>query len=178
MSPCSSRLRDRKCCLCSLNERNPLISEYRMSVLAVYSLVISHPGPIFGRSNANMYETNVPTASNSFTEKADLESSITHHNSNVPATSNGSIENAEPEILTTPDNPNIPAASNDTPAVSDHIPTASNKVAAASDHIPNASDHVPVVSDKVAAASDHVPTTSDGLTEKPEPKILTAQHNP
>lgn len=170
MSPYSSRLRDRRCCLRSLNERNPLISEYRMSVLAVYSLAISHPGPIFGQSDANVYESNVRVASDSFTEKADPESLTTQDNSNVRATSDGSIENAEPEVSTTLDNQNIPAASNEPP-------TASDKVATTSDHIPIASDPGPVASDKVATASDHVPTTSDGFTEKVEPELLTTQHN-
>ena len=42
-----------------------------MIVIAVYSLIIAHPGPVFGRSDANVYESNVTAASDGFTEKAE-----------------------------------------------------------------------------------------------------------
>ena len=42
-----------------------------MIILAVYSLIIAHPGPVFGRSDANIYESNVTAASDGFTEKAE-----------------------------------------------------------------------------------------------------------
>lgn len=48
-----------------------------MIVLAVYSLVIAHPGPIFGRSDANTYETDVTATSDAFTEKAEPGMSTT-----------------------------------------------------------------------------------------------------
>ena len=48
-----------------------------MSVLAVYSLVIAHPGPIFGRTDANIYEANVTATSDRFTENAEPEMSTT-----------------------------------------------------------------------------------------------------
>ena len=57
--------------------RHILTNEYRMSVLAVYSLVIAHPGPIFGRSNANIYESNVTATSDGFTENSQPEMSAT-----------------------------------------------------------------------------------------------------
>ena len=40
-----------------------------MIVLAIYSLVIAHPGPIFAPSDANIYESNITATSNGFTEK-------------------------------------------------------------------------------------------------------------
>ena len=40
-----------------------------MSVLAVYSLIIAQPGPIFGKSDAHKYESNVTAASEGITEK-------------------------------------------------------------------------------------------------------------
>ena len=51
--------------------RNILIKEYRMSVLAVYSLVIAHPGPVIGRSDANTYESDVASTSDGFPDKAE-----------------------------------------------------------------------------------------------------------
>ena len=42
-----------------------------MSVLAVYALVVAHPGPVFGRSDANMYESDVTAPSDGGTEKAE-----------------------------------------------------------------------------------------------------------
>lgn len=42
-----------------------------MSVLAVYSLVIAHPGPVIGRSDANTYESDVASTSDGFPEKAE-----------------------------------------------------------------------------------------------------------
>lgn len=54
-----------------------LIEKYRMSVLAVYSLVIAHPGPIFGRTDANIYESNITATSDGFTENAEQEMSAT-----------------------------------------------------------------------------------------------------
>lgn len=44
--------------------------EYRMIILAVYALVVAHPGPVFGQSDANIYESNVTAASDGFAEKA------------------------------------------------------------------------------------------------------------
>ena len=63
-----------------LNEKNLLISEYRMIILAVYALMIAHPGPVFGRSDANIYESNLTAAGNGFTEKAEPGVSTTQHN--------------------------------------------------------------------------------------------------
>ena len=63
-----------------LNEKNLLISEYRMIILAVYALMIAHPGPVFGRSDANIYESNITATSNGFTEKAEPEISTTQQN--------------------------------------------------------------------------------------------------
>ena len=40
-----------------------------MIVLALYSLMIAHPGPIFAPSDANIYESNVTATSDGFTEK-------------------------------------------------------------------------------------------------------------
>ena len=40
-----------------------------MIVLAIFSLVIAHPGPIFAPSDANIYESNVTATSHGFTEK-------------------------------------------------------------------------------------------------------------
>lgn len=42
-----------------------------MIVIAVYSLIIAHPGPIFGRSDANVYESEVIATSDGFTEKVE-----------------------------------------------------------------------------------------------------------
>ena len=50
-----------------------------MIVLAVYSLAIAHPGPGFGRPNAEIYEPDVTPNSHGFTEKADPGTSITQH---------------------------------------------------------------------------------------------------
>ena len=50
---------------------NILINNYRMSLLAVYSLVIAQPGPIFGRSDANIYESDLAVTSDGFTGKAE-----------------------------------------------------------------------------------------------------------
>ena len=51
-----------------------------MIILAVYALMIAHPGPVFGRSDANMYESNITTAGDGFTEKPEPEISTTQHN--------------------------------------------------------------------------------------------------
>ena len=40
-----------------------------MIILAIYSLMIAHPGPIFAPSDANIYDSNVAATSNGFTEK-------------------------------------------------------------------------------------------------------------
>lgn len=42
-----------------------------MIVIAVYSLIVAHPGPIFGRSDANVYESDVTATSDGFTAKAE-----------------------------------------------------------------------------------------------------------
>ena len=57
-----------------------LIDEYRMSVLAVYSLAIAHPGPIFAGSDANIYESNVTASSDGFTGNAEPEMSAMRQN--------------------------------------------------------------------------------------------------
>lgn len=51
--------------------RCSLGNEHRMIVIAVYSLIIAHPGPIFGRSDANVYESEVIATSDGFTEKVE-----------------------------------------------------------------------------------------------------------
>ena len=58
-------------CFRALNNEDRLINECRMSVLAVYALVVAHPGPVFGRSDANMYESDVTAPSDGGTEKAE-----------------------------------------------------------------------------------------------------------
>lgn len=50
-----------------------------MIVLAIFSLVIAHPGPIFRHSDANIYEHDVTATSDGFTEKAEPGMSITQH---------------------------------------------------------------------------------------------------
>ena len=77
MSRCSSGSRECKCYVRPLNARNLLTNWYRMSVLAVYSLVIAHPGPILGRSDANIYESDITGTSNGFTEKEEPGMSTT-----------------------------------------------------------------------------------------------------
>ena len=62
------------------NKENPLISENRMIVLAVYALMIAHPGPVFGQSDANIYESNVTATGDGFTEKAEPGVSTNQHN--------------------------------------------------------------------------------------------------
>lgn len=51
-----------------------------MSVLAVYALVVAHPGPVFGRSDANMYESDVTAPSDGRTEKVEPGISATQQN--------------------------------------------------------------------------------------------------
>ena len=51
-----------------------------MIILAVYALMIAHPGPVFGQSDANIYESNVTAAGDGFTEKAEPGVSTTQHN--------------------------------------------------------------------------------------------------
>ena len=80
MSHCSLRLRECECCFHLLNVNDPLTYVYRMSVLAVYALVIAHPGPIFGRSDANIYESNATPLSDNLTEKAEPGVSTTQYN--------------------------------------------------------------------------------------------------
>ena len=77
MSRCSSDLRECECYLRPIKVRNILINDYRMSLLAVYSLVIAQPGPIFGRSDANIYESDITATSHGFTEKAEPGMSTT-----------------------------------------------------------------------------------------------------
>ena len=48
-----------------------------MIILAVYALMVAHPGPVFGRSDANMYDSNMAGASDGFTEKAEPDTSTT-----------------------------------------------------------------------------------------------------
>lgn len=71
MSHCSSGLRECECCFCPLNTRDLLTNDCRMIVIAVYSLIVAHPGPIFGRSDANVYESDVTATSDGFTAKAE-----------------------------------------------------------------------------------------------------------
>ncbi len=68
MNRCSLGLRECKCYFRPLKAKSPLTIGYRMSVLAVYSLVLAQPGPIFGRSDAKI---NVATTSADVTEKAE-----------------------------------------------------------------------------------------------------------
>ena len=44
-----------------------------MIILAVYALMIAHPGPVFGPSDANIYEANVSAAAGAdgFIEKGE-----------------------------------------------------------------------------------------------------------
>lgn len=63
-----------------MNVGELLTDESRMIVVAVYSLLLAHPGPIFGRSDANSYESDVTASSNTFSEKADPETTITQRN--------------------------------------------------------------------------------------------------
>ncbi len=50
-----------------------------MIVLAIYALIIAHPGPIFRNSGANNYESHVTATSNDFTEKAETGMSGLQH---------------------------------------------------------------------------------------------------
>ncbi len=68
MSRCSLGLRECEYSFRLSKAKSPLTVGYRMSVLAVYSLVLAQPGPIFGRSDANI---NVATTSAGVTEKAE-----------------------------------------------------------------------------------------------------------
>ena len=69
MSRYLSGSRECKSYLLSLIAKKYLTHEYSMIILALYSLVIAHPGPIFAPSDANIYESNVTATSNGFTEK-------------------------------------------------------------------------------------------------------------
>ena len=80
MNPCSSRLRECESHFHSVLVNNSLTYVHRMSVLAVYSLVVAHPGPVFGRSDVNIYESNLTVASDNFAEKAEPGVSTTQHN--------------------------------------------------------------------------------------------------
>ena len=51
-----------------------------MVILAVYALMIAHPGPVFGQSDANIYEANVTAAGDGFGEKAEPGVSTTQQN--------------------------------------------------------------------------------------------------
>ena len=79
MSRYSSGLRECECCFRALNARILLNREYRMIIIAVYSLAVAHPGPGFGSSTAAIYESDVAATSDGFTEKAEPGMSITQH---------------------------------------------------------------------------------------------------
>ena len=78
MSRCLSGLRECESCFRPLNAGSLLTNEYRMIVLAIYSLVIAHPGPIFDRRGADFHESDVNVTSNDFAEKVELGMSTRH----------------------------------------------------------------------------------------------------
>ena len=51
-----------------------------MIILAVYALMIAHPGPVFGQSDKNVYEPNILAAGDGFAEKAEPGVESTLHN--------------------------------------------------------------------------------------------------